>query len=336
MGRGVRSSPDALLDIVINRRLVRDFRAASPAIEAVELARLLYTPDDVRMARPLRQMGLVLTLAEEGDSAIAYLEEARRIEVSNGLEGTPDHLNLLLALGPAQRSAGDLEGAAATYREILPLFRRTFPDDRSALGVHLNNAAYLARVREDLVAADTLYRESLAIVRDVYGPAHPNAIMVTNNLVQVLARAGRSNEAIELLERLLPDVETLFGPEHWRVAVVWNLISKVHGDRGALPEALSAQERTLAINEVALGADHFWTLFDRAEAEALRRGLDLTGETAAYERALAMAESWYAEGRGRITPDGVGQINGLVTTLRSAGQDSLAAPFTALLPDEGN
>lgn len=328
---------DGLLTISQNRRMVRDPRSAGPrVVEAIDVARRIYPAGDLAMVVPLVEMGHVLTLAAEGDSALPYFEEARRIWVANGLEDTPEHLNLLLALGPAQRSAGDLEGAAATYREILPRFRRAFPDDRSELAVHVNNAAFVARLQEDLQAADTLYREALELTRGVYGRGHPNTSVVTNNLVQVLLRLGRSTEALELLERLLPDVEELFGTDHWRVGGVWTLVSKVHGERGDLPEALSAQERTLAIDEAALGADHYWTVFDRAEVEALRRALDLTEDTAAYERVLAMAESWYTEGRGRIYPDGVGQIKGLVATLRSAGQDSLAARFTALLPDDGN
>jgi tetratricopeptide (TPR) repeat protein len=81
--------------------------------------------------------------------------------------------------------------------------------------------------------------------------------------------AGRTAEAIPLLERMLADCERLLGAEHPNTLLSRNNLAAAYWDAGRTAEAIPLLERTLADSERLLGADHPNTKVVRGNLAAL-------------------------------------------------------------------
>jgi DNA-binding CsgD family transcriptional regulator/tetratricopeptide (TPR) repeat protein len=86
--------------------------------------------------------------------------------------------------------------------------------DRAAAAAHLHEAGREAHRRGALPSAAALLRRAL----DAEGPAHPDGRTVRDDLVEVLAAAGATDEALEEGARLLEDLDRAAAAPHRRAA----------------------------------------------------------------------------------------------------------------------
>jgi CHAT domain-containing protein/tetratricopeptide (TPR) repeat protein len=168
--------------------------------EALALAEALPGPDQVAIGRALKDVGL---LAEtRGDLEAAEAAYRRSLELIRDAWGSKHP-----ALAPRWISVGnlavlreDLLTADAAYEEAAsildPLMDRSLASDKAALA--LNWGALDARLgradraREQLERARSLWTETR-------GPDHPHLAWVSESVADVLADAGRLEEAGEAL-----------------------------------------------------------------------------------------------------------------------------------------
>ena len=111
----------------------------------------------------------------------------------------------------------------------------------------------------------------------VLSPDHPDTLRSRNNLAYAYQVAGRTAEAIPLLERTLADFERVLGPDHPNTLNSRNNLAMAYQDAGRIAEAIPLHERTLADRERILGPDHPSTLTSRNN---LAYGYRVAGRTA--------------------------------------------------------
>jgi tetratricopeptide (TPR) repeat protein len=108
----------------------------------------------------------------------------------------------------------------------------------------------------DLIEAERLHRQGLAIFEAFYGPDHPIAASSLNNLAHIYSNTNRLDEAELLYCRALKIDEAFYGPNHPMVAQVLNDFADLLGKTNRHVEAERLHRRALAIREASNGPDH--------------------------------------------------------------------------------
>ncbi len=189
----------------------------------------------------------------------------------------------------------------------------------------LNN---LAIFRDDALAAYTearpLYERALAIHEKAFGPDHPDAATILNNLALLLQSQGDFAVARAFNERALAINENALGPDHPNTALSLNNLAFLLQAQGDFAAARPLSERALAIREKTLGPDHPDTATSLNNLAVL---LESQGDFAAarpvYERALAIHEKTLGPGH----PDTARSLNNLAYLLHSRGDFAAARPL---------
>ena len=123
------------------------------------------------------------------------------------------------------------------------------------------------------------------------GADHPGTLSAFTNLAYAYRAAGRTAEAIPLLERTLADYERVLGADHPDTLTSRNNLARAYRAAGRTAEATPLYERTLAGRERVLGADHPNTLTSRNNlAVAYRAAGRIAEAIPLYERTLADCE----------------------------------------------
>lgn len=108
--------------------------------------------------------------------------------------------------------SGRLEQAEHGLREALEILRKN-PADTIVLAHTLSTLSSISLRKQDYSAAESLARESIALLTERYGPAHPDLARDLTQLANVYLRTARPEEAVALLVRALPLAEAAFGPD---------------------------------------------------------------------------------------------------------------------------
>jgi len=122
----------------------------------------------------------------------------------------------------------------------------------------------------------------------VLGPEHPHTLTTRDHLALAYHYAGRSGEAIAILEPLLADHERILGVEHPETLTTRHNLALAYLEAGRVGEALRICEALLTDRERILGPDHRETL--RARNNLGRAYLDegrVDDAIAIYEPVLA-------------------------------------------------
>jgi tetratricopeptide (TPR) repeat protein len=103
--------------------------------------------------------------------------------------------------------------------------------------------------------------------------------------------AGRSAEAIPLLESTLAARERVLGPDHLDTMRSRNALANTYRQAGRVAEAIPLIEQILAAQERLLGADHSRTLGPRNNLAVAYRDVGRAGEAIPlFEQNLAVCE----------------------------------------------
>ncbi|MGH2839723.1 MAG: tetratricopeptide repeat protein [Solirubrobacteraceae bacterium] len=99
---------------------------------------------------------------------------------------------------------------------------------------------------------------------DLLGAKHPDTLTARANLASSYWQAGRTSDAIELLEQVLADRERLLGPEHPDTLTTRANLAHSYAQAGRTSDAITIEEQVLADRERLLGPEHPDTLTTRA------------------------------------------------------------------------
>jgi len=150
--------------------------------------------------------------------------------------------------------------------------------------------------------------------------------MLRNNLALAYRAAGRTAEAIALLEQALADRERLLGTDHPDTLASRNNLAIAYRAAGRTAEAIPLHEQALADRERLLATDHPRTLASRNNLAAAYEDAGRTAEaTALYEQALADSERVL----GTDHPDTLASRNNLAMAYQDAGARSRRSRSTS-------
>ena len=166
-----------------------------------------------------------------------------------------------------------------------------------------------------------------ALVADsvqLLGETHPFTLASRNNLALGYLDAGRTGEAIPLLEQTLADRERVLGETHREALVSRHNLALGYEDAGRLEEAIPLYERTFAAFERVLGETHPETMVSRDHlAIAYQDAGRLEEAIPLLERTLGDSE----RSLGETHPDTLTSRNNLALAYRDAGRLEEAIPL---------
>ncbi len=176
----------------------------------------------------------------------SVLDEAADELRQGEFKGDPEtEVAIRTTLGDAYRALALYEKAAEQFDIALPLARTTYPKSHEALAYCLDRFATLLEARGQLEDSERLFRESLAMYRELPGEENSVAESLNN-----LANALRDQEKFDDAERALNEALSLqqAGKRDARpVASILNNLGLVQVERGALDEATKSFDRALEI-----------------------------------------------------------------------------------------
>ncbi|MBX3725540.1 MAG: serine/threonine protein kinase [Xanthomonadales bacterium] len=186
------------------------------------------------------------------DETLALVEEALPgIENLPGVGGLRSRL--LLARATALRLSGRPESAlAAQQAAAASACGDRYPPDQACVGA-LIELKYFHEAMGEREEALASARRAWQAARALHGERpHPQQVMAGGALGDALAAAGRSSEAIPLLEATLEQALAIYGPENFRYARALDWLAQAHDDAGNARRAAELTEQAFLIGAAAV------------------------------------------------------------------------------------
>jgi serine/threonine-protein kinase len=218
------------------------------------------TGGDTTRARMLSGIADAFAFSGAPDSALSRIQEALDIDRIRSDSTSENHLRRRLTFAVVVRHAGDLEGAAGIYEDLLPRLRDTFGADHFTYATALNNAAFLETRLGRWREAVPLYTQALAVTRAIVGPEHPRSAMLLSNLASALHHSGSDEEALAALRERLELANSAWPDGHWRVGSAHKGLGLLLFRMGRYAEADTTLRAGIASYRETIGAGHPWTL----------------------------------------------------------------------------
>ncbi len=192
----------------------------------------------------LMMNNLAANLADQGRFADAEKIQRALLDIERRVLG-PEHPETLASTANLANYVSNQEryaDAEKIYREVLAIQQRILPDHPETLRT-LGNLANLLADTHRYAEAETLKRSVLEKYQRIYGRHHPETATAQYDLACLLARQGRSTEAISFLQEAL-------GNGLW-VKTALNMYSdsdlkSLHGDPRFEAIASTAREQATA------------------------------------------------------------------------------------------
>jgi serine/threonine-protein kinase len=204
-----------------------------------------------------------------------------------------DIANSLNNLAVVELEQGKPEDATRLLNEAVTLLRSAGSEGRAALGAALSTLGGLASDMGNRALADTQYRESLRLRRDVFGAGHPDEIGTLVNLAANALEDGRAAEALTLTDTILARIVPGGLPsEHPLVGAARTVRGRALVATGNLTAGTTELRNALALRRRTLPPGHpslAYTLM--ALAEALDAGQHRAEAQAAAREAQRVLEA---------------------------------------------
>lgn len=124
-------------------------------------------------------------------------------------------------LAELERLSGRLSDAERDSTEAISMFRRTEQQTR-ALGMALNVHGMILLSKADYAGAEPLFKESIEIMRSIYGDRHVEVAGIMQNLAALYMQMGRATDAQSMFESSVAIFSETLGPDHPYVALGLN------------------------------------------------------------------------------------------------------------------
>ena len=193
------------------------------------------------------------------DFAGAESYQRRALELREKFIGPGDTLTAdsHVDLGAILRSARRIPEAEKEFRRGLALRARASRPDNPQLAHAMLQTAYLLDEEEQRYdEAEPLYRQALAIRRQVYGDGHPLVGATLQDLAEFLSHRGDTAAAVVAAQDGFAIMRRAYGPEHPVVATFMARLATVLHRAGRFAEAETLFRTSIAMDQRILGPDH--------------------------------------------------------------------------------
>jgi serine/threonine protein kinase len=156
-----------------------------------------------------------------------------------------------------------------------------------------------------------------ALVTELRGPADPSTLSSLSNLAVGYQLAGRSSEAIPLLETTLQQRKSILGPSHPQTLSSLNSLANTYREVGRLKEAIPLLEEIVRLRGELLGPKHEDTLSSMENlASGYFKADRLSEAESLYSQVLQQREAQLGEEH----PDTLRAVVNLAMSYRSVGK----------------
>jgi len=198
-----------------------------------------------------------LQAAARGDHAAANRLYQQAIEVWRGMG--PDYR---AHLGVTEYNLAQSLCAQGRRGEALPILENAVQLLRETVGVRnlntlttMNYLASLSLMRGNTAQAEALFREALAVERELY-PKNVQLALSLGGLSSILVREDKAVEALPLAEESLSIALATEGEDSLHTALAYANVATVHKWERKYDRALPLYRKSLSIYERLLGPDH--------------------------------------------------------------------------------
>lgn len=222
------------------------------------------------------------------------------------------HLLLSVAALAAQTGAGAAQDEKRRISSPTqsPTFDQADADRRDADAQRLFNSGQYAE-------AERLFRQNLTILENTAGAEHPETLIALGNVAVVVARQGRVNEGLPMLERALKGLTQRQGQDDQNVLAMQGMLGNMYLEAGRPKAGLPLLRQVAAVRERLLGPGNERTLLSQNN---LATGLRQAGE---LEESMALFRS-VADARRKVSgpdhPDTIRADINLAEGMISAGR----------------
>ena len=220
---------------------------------------------------------------------------------------------------------------AARYSLLIPLCQQAIEIDKHTLGEHHPNYAadlnYFALLLDRLGnydEAESLLRETNAIIRRALGEQHPNYAAGLNNLALLVAHAGHFEEAKSIYQQAIEISKKTIGERHPDYAARLNNFASLLRRMGRYDEAEPLFRQAIEITKQVIGEQHSGYA-NRLSGLALL--LENTGRYNEAEPLFRQAVEIDKRTLGTLHPDYATGLINLGSILRRMGRYDEAEPL---------
>lgn len=278
------------------------------------------------------QAGLAALYARKYDAATSSLQDSLKLREGRLAADQKAIAADQQAVADAACFLGQSLSEQTRYRESVTAYQRCLgirPNDPKVL----NDMAFSQFQTADYNAAESLFRQALAIDEKALGPDNPSVATNANNIGEILMVKGDLGGALTYTRRALEIDEKVYGPEHPTVARDANNIGAILYHKEELDGALTYTQRALQIGEKVYGPEHSEVAtYANNIGQILQAKGDLDGALTYTQRALQINEKVY----GRVHPAVATDANNIGQILKAKGDLDGALTYTrqALQIDE--
>lgn len=235
----------------------RDFAAAKSMLtEALAIDEEALGPD-----HPIL-VDLLVKLAESeiglGDlpAARVTIERAVSIARTSGVDESR-RAHVLTMLAAVREQAGDLDGLAAIYAEVVAIDEDLYGADHPATSSARNNLALCLHKTGDFAGAREQFERSLADVTARLGPDHPDRSNALGNYGALLLDLDEVSAAEPILREAVRVAEKSLGPSNGQTAMAYAHLANLLDLKGDHEQALKLRQRCVDIDSKLHGDQHF-------------------------------------------------------------------------------
>ncbi|XP_014777218.1 tetratricopeptide repeat protein 23 [Octopus bimaculoides] len=207
-----------------------------------------------------------------------YKQVVELIEAAHG-EGSPQLIALYLDWGKFVQQGGK----RANFHQSIKLFQKahsiaTANRNQNELintGLMLAQTYMLLAEDDAYVSAETYLRECLTISNAVHGEKHHKTLIVEDELVRVLLKTNRRQEALKILQSGITRKCAVHGYYSEKVSNAHSLIASVHLADGDIVTALKSHQQCFEIQKFVLGPKHKKTINSKSTIDILKTNLSV-------------------------------------------------------------
>ncbi|KAH7427910.1 hypothetical protein KP509_10G066700 [Ceratopteris richardii] len=168
---------------------------------------------EVDLATGLTEIASVYESMNEREQAIMFLQRAHDI-----LEVLPGHQSAVAGIegqiGVMYYLLGRYEEAFMAFKNVISKLRAAGEGRSSVLAILLNQMGLACIGLGEIWHSAGLFEESKSIFEEILGTIHADTLAIASNLAGAYDALGRSEEAIDLLEKILEVKEERLGTVH--------------------------------------------------------------------------------------------------------------------------
>ncbi len=220
-------------------------------------------------------------------SSLLYLVAESRLKTSN--KTAAFLIQMLRDIGSSAAQGRDPTMLQEILEKSAARLDKDLKGEPEVASVLRNNIASVYVEFRDYAAAESLYRQALAMERKSRGAEHREVAISLHNLAVVLDAQGNHAEAEAMHREALAMNRKLLGTEHRAVATTLNSLANTLDSQGRLEEAEALHREALAMRKSLLGPEHPEVAASLADLAGVLSGQSRHSEAETMHReALAM------------------------------------------------